>query len=82
MRNCREVHPGSQKGLVSYLKQSASNMSPQDRGRLQLGPPPLVGYSRTIPLPPVLTPHHPLLLAPPPSKLSRPPVVLLLGMVC
>ena len=58
---------------MSYLKQSASNMSPQDRGRLQLGPPPLVGYSRTIPLSPVLTPHHPVLLAPPTSKLSMPP---------
>ena len=66
----REVHAATQKGLTSMLKQAALNMSPQDRARLQLGPPPLVGFSGIVPLPPALIPHPPLMLAP--TQLSAP----------
>ena len=52
------------------LKQAALNMSPVDRGRLQLGPPPLVAFSSIVQLPAALVPHPPVMLAP--TQLSAP----------
>ena len=62
--SCREVPTPTQKGLTNLLKQAALNMSSQERSRLQLGPPPLVGFAGVLPLPATLVPHPLLLLAP------------------
>ena len=47
---CREVHAATQKGLTGMLKQAVLNMTPQDRARLQLGPPAMVAFSGIIKL--------------------------------
>lgn len=78
VHGCRELPAERQLDLCRYLEHAATHMSAEDKGRLFLGPPPLLCLLQASPPPPHLAPQPMTLHLPAPS-LGKPDLYLALA---